>query len=212
MLRVDITGKAVIIGWTATAAAADFVPTSLHGKCPGAVVHGVIFNAIMTGQFWWRAPLWVSILITLLIGLLTTAIVASLPPLRGAICTALVGVGYLAINGIVLFDYGNMIVGAAGPLTSMAAVWSGTTIWKFIAEIAERRRITRRFSSYASRKLVNYVLAHPDEVKFDRPKSATMSVVFTDPGGFHDAFRTRRRKNRRHPQRIPRLDGSDCRA
>ena len=33
-------GRAVLIGWTATASIADFLPTSLHPRCPAAVVLG----------------------------------------------------------------------------------------------------------------------------------------------------------------------------
>ena len=50
-LRSELNGKAVIIGGTATSFS-DSRPTPLHIDCPGVVIHGVIFNSIMTGYFW----------------------------------------------------------------------------------------------------------------------------------------------------------------
>ena len=34
----------------------DLRPTSLDYACPGIVIHGAIFNAIMTGKMWRVAP------------------------------------------------------------------------------------------------------------------------------------------------------------
>jgi hypothetical protein len=33
----------------------DWMTTNIHRTCPGVVAHGVIFNAIMTGEFWHAA-------------------------------------------------------------------------------------------------------------------------------------------------------------
>src|SRR5207249_2660650 len=84
-LATQLKDKAVIIGWTATGAIADFVPTSLSEKCPGPVVHGVIFNGIMTGELWRRSPWWVTALISIGIGMLTAVVVGRLQPVRAAL-------------------------------------------------------------------------------------------------------------------------------
>src|SRR5439155_4251663 len=77
-IREYLNGKAALIGWTAVGSIADVIPTSLHSQCPGVVAHGVIFNAIMTRDFWRRPPAWVTPVITALMGLLVTAIVSIL--------------------------------------------------------------------------------------------------------------------------------------
>ncbi|MCC7192243.1 MAG: CHASE2 domain-containing protein [Phycisphaeraceae bacterium] len=180
-LRNQVHGRSVLVGWTATGAAADFVPTSLHAKCPGPVVHGVIFNAIMTGEVWWRASGWTTLAITLVLGLAVTAAVARLSPGLATLASFLLGVGYLFVNAIVLFDYGNLLVNASGPLVAVATVWSGTTLYRFAASIAERRRMKRIFQNYVDPALVDHALENPDAV---RPQVREVTVAFTDLAGF----------------------------
>ncbi len=182
-LAEQVQGRAALVGWTATGVVADFVPTSLHYSCPGPVVHGAVFNAIMTRDFWRRAPRWVTPVLTLLIGLAVTAMVARMPPLWSTIASLAVGFGYFLANGIWLFDRANLIVGAAGPLVAVGLVWSGCTLYKFVAEKAERMLVERRFRSYVDPALVDYVLEHPEQATLDGQVSE-LTVVFTDLAGF----------------------------
>ena len=93
-LREIVHGKAVLIGWAATSQVADTVPTPLHSKCPGVVIHGTIFNAIMTGRFLTRTPVWMDLLITTLFGVLTTVLASRLPPTRAFLCALTVALLY----------------------------------------------------------------------------------------------------------------------
>jgi adenylate cyclase len=181
-LSQSLKGKGVLIGWTATAAIADFVPTSLHEKCPGVVVHGVIFNGIMTGEMWRRAPWWVAAVAATALGLITALAVGWFSPVRAVIVAGTLVVGYALLNGVVLFDYGNRIVDAAGPLTTVAVVWGGCTLTRVMVEGSERKKITQRFSSYNDPKLVDYVLENPDLTFEGEDREVT--VVFTDLAGF----------------------------
>ncbi len=178
-----LDGKAVIMGWTATGAIADFVPTPLHALCPGVVVHGVVFNAIMTGEVWSRAPGWLTSVILIALALATIAAVCLLSPEPATGVCAVLAIAYLLINGFIFFDKYDTIVGAAGPLTAIAFAWGGCTLFRFIVERAERARITARFSSYVDPALVNYVIEHPEKAKLDGERKE-LSVVFTDLQGF----------------------------
>ncbi len=181
-VRKQLQDKAVFIDWTAVGRI-DFYPTSLHPKCPGAVIQGVIVNGILTGELWRRGPRWVTALITFLIGLLITLLVALLPPWRALFYTILIMLGYGLINGELLFDYGNLIVGAAGPLAVSALVWFGLTLTNYIAEKRARSQIRKRFSSYVDPALVDYCEEHPDMDVF-AGQVREMSVAFTDLAGF----------------------------
>jgi CHASE2 domain-containing sensor protein/class 3 adenylate cyclase len=182
--------KAVLVGWTATGVIADFFPTSLHPRCPGVVLHGVVFNQVMTGEVWRTLPPWVTLAATLAVGLLATAAVSLLSPARALAACAILAVAYLGLNGYLLFDYGNLVVGAAGPLVAVGAVFTGGTLAKLLVERWERARITRRFSSYVDPKLVEYVLEHPDQAHFEG-QVREMSVVFCDVAGFTRLTETR---------------------
>ncbi|MGB7158052.1 MAG: SpoIIE family protein phosphatase, partial [Tepidisphaeraceae bacterium] len=137
-----IKDKGVLIGWTATGAA-DVVTTSLHARCPGVVVHGVIANAILTGNWWRSAPAWVAAIFTVALGLLTAAAVGYFSPFKAAIVALALLIGYLALNGVAIFDYGDHLVGAAGPVVAVAAVWVGCGLMRFAHEALERIRVAR---------------------------------------------------------------------
>jgi class 3 adenylate cyclase len=178
-LRQLVHDKAVLIGWAATSQVADMVPTSLHAKCPGVVIHGTIFNAIMTGRFLTRIPEWGNISITAIFGLLTTVLASRLSPTRACLYALGIAAFYTAFNGIFLFDYLHRIVDLAGPLAAIALVWAGCTLTRLLAESIERAHITRRFRSYVDPTLVNYLVANPDNVRLTGEKRE-LTVCFTD--------------------------------
>jgi adenylate cyclase len=122
-------------------------------------------------------------LITLVAGLLTTAIVARLGPLKALCATMLLAGSYVAFNALILFDYGHWIVGLAGPLLANAVIWGALTLTRQIIEAQERARITRRFQNYVDPTLVNYVIEHP-ELEWLEGEVREMTVVFTDLAGF----------------------------
>jgi class 3 adenylate cyclase len=180
-LKDQINGRAVFIGRTASGML-DLFPTAIQPVCPGVVIHGMAYNAIMTGEFWRHAPHWVTFLITVAIGLAVTAANGFLKPSGALGVTAALAVVYLLVNGLLLFDYGNWCLGVAGPIVALALVWSTGALAGFLIEAAERARITKRFSSYVDKKLVDYILEKPD-AKLDG-QVREMSVVFTDLAGF----------------------------
>ncbi len=181
-LKRMLNGKAVFIGWTATGVL-DFYPTSLHAKCPGVVIHGTVFNGIMTGRMWERMPDGVTALFTVLLGAAVTIFVAALTPLRAAISTISLAAAYYLFNGYIAFDYGHKSLGLAGPTMVIVLVSVTLTIIRYRAAEAERNRLTKRFRSYVDPKLVNYVIENPDEVRLTGTVKE-MSVVFTDLEGF----------------------------
>ena len=182
-VRDSLQGRAVLVGWIATSIAADSVPTSLHRRCPGVVVHGALYNALVTQEFWRRAPPWTSLVLTIAIGVCVTLATGFLSPLRAMLTSLAIGIGYLVANGIILFDKYNLIVNAAGPLVAAAVVWSGCTVFRFVGERLERARITRRFRSYVDPALVDYVIEHPEQAQLDG-QIRELTVVFTDLAGF----------------------------
>ncbi len=181
-LKKLVHNKAVLIGWTATGKN-DMVPTSLHSKCPGVMVHGTVFNAIMTGNFVRVAPLWVTLLCVLGIGGLTTLAVSEFSPWAGLVRAVALMFAYSVLNGVLLFGLMSRVVGIAGPLAVVPVVWGGCTVLRFFFERNDRRRIEQRFSTRVDPQLVQYVMENPDRIWFDG-EERVMTVVFTDLAGF----------------------------
>lgn len=181
-LREQLQGRAVLMGWTALGKV-DYKVTPLHPRCPGHVIHGVIFNAIMTGHVLRHLADHYATIVTLLIGLVATACAAWLTPVRALIAAIALAGAYWVVNGLLLYDYAGLLLQAAGPTTVVGIVWGGCTVYRFVIERRERTRITRRFSSYVDPALVNYVVEHSEQVRLDG-QIRELSVVFTDLAGF----------------------------
>jgi len=180
-LENAIKGKAVLLGFAA--AGLDFVPTTLHGRCPGVMVHGAIVNGVLTNTFPRRAADWINALLILGLGGLTVSATTYFTPIRALlIAVALAGI-YLFVNCVILFAKYHVIANLTGPLASILVGWGGCSLMRFLRELAERARITRRFSTYVDPTLVNFVLKHPETDVFEG-QVREMTVVFSDLAGF----------------------------
>jgi class 3 adenylate cyclase/CHASE2 domain-containing sensor protein len=178
----QLAGRALLLGGTGTGQT-DMRTTTLFFSCPGVVIHGAIVNGILTGRMWRVAPETVTLWVTAAMGIFAAFAVCLLSPALAFGASAALAIGYLAFNGYVLFDYHSLIVGAAGPMLAVGLVYLGTTLTNFITEVAERKRITRRFSNYVDPALVKWVQDHPHQTRFDG-ESREMTIGFTDLAGF----------------------------
>ncbi|MDB5322322.1 MAG: adenylate/guanylate cyclase with Chase sensor [Phycisphaerales bacterium] len=178
-LRKIVAGKAVIVGSTGSSSGADFFTTSLHPYCPGSVVHGVIFNAIMTRNLWSLAPNWIAYLIAICFGLIMTFAVSKLTPWGSTAVAILLVTSFSAVNGFWLFDRHSVVLNASAPLAAVILVWAGCTA----ANAGERFRIMQTLRGYIDPGLVTYLTEHSEKDLF-RPRMAELTVVFTDLQGF----------------------------
>lgn len=181
-LKSKLNGKAILVGWTAEGRMDD-IPTSLHPSVPGVVAHGVMFNAILTGEVWQKATPWIARFFTLFMGLTITLAVAKMTPAKALLSAVVLAGSYVLFNCIILFDLNNLVVGMAAPLLAVIVVWASGTMLRFIVERREKAFITRRFRSYVDPALVNFVMENPDRASF-AGEVREMSVVFTDLQGF----------------------------
>ena len=147
------------------------------------VIQGMVINGILTRYLSREAPRWMTVLITLLIGILVTFASAYLQPKPAMVCTIGVMVAYFMINGVVLFSWQKIMVGAAAPLTAAFLVWSTLFAVRTITDATHKAKVKKRFSSYVDPTLVNYVMENIDTVRFDG-LVRDMTVVFTDLAGF----------------------------
>jgi adenylate cyclase len=112
-----------------------------------------------------------------------TAAAAFLTPTRALVVAGCLMTGYTLFNGLLLFDYGNLVLGAAAPLLCVAGVWQGCTLIRLIVERYQRSRIENRFRSYVDPALVDYVVENPEQIKLEG-QVREMTVCFTDLGNF----------------------------
>ncbi len=157
------------------------MPTSLHRACPGVVIHGLVTNAILSQNWIVKTPWWVAVLTTLFAGLVTTTLVALLPPFEGIAAAALVAICYSLFDGYIMYSRFGLILDPAGPTIAGGMVYTGCTLLRFIIERKERNYIIGRFSRYVDPKLVEYVQANRSILAGE---TRELTVVFTDLQGF----------------------------
>ncbi len=181
-LKHKLNSKDMLVGWSATGAIADFVPTPLHSRTPGVIAHGLVYTALKTSEIWLPVSVGANLLMILGLGLATTLMMTRLSPTLGGMFSLILLVAFVAGGSYFLFDYSNLVFELAGPVVVIPAVWIGAVATRVSIEQAERRQITARFRSYVDPALVNYVLENPT-AKLDGERRQ-MTVVFTDLAGF----------------------------
>ena len=182
-LREVLDGKLVFVGWIATGAIADFYPTAMGARTPGVTIHAAIAEGALTGHWIAQAPWWADLLALLALGAAGTAAAGSLSPGRSWGAALVAGGGYLALNAAALFDAGDLLVAGAAPLAALALAWAAGTTARAVLDRKEKAVIRRQFRSRVSPQLVDYLLAHPEQMNMEG-EERELTSMFTDFAGF----------------------------
>jgi len=175
--------KIVFIGSTAIGVY-DLRVTPFSNTFPGLEVHANVADNILRQNFLFR-PGWASLFdlaAILFMGLVTGLV---LPRLRALFSVLLIGVlflGYLVASQA-LFVLNGVWLNAVYPLLTMVIVYTAVTLYRYIVEEREKRKIRGAFSFYVTPSVVNEMLKYPDKLKLGGDKKE-LSVLFSDIRGF----------------------------
>jgi adenylate cyclase len=175
--------KIVFVGSTALAVY-DLRVTPFSNVYPGLEVHANVADNILRQTFLFR-PNWASffdLAAILFMGLVTGLV---LPRLRALFSVLLIGVlfaGYLVISQG-LFVRKGIWLNTIYPLLTMVLVYTAVTLYRYIVEEREKRKIRGAFSFYVNPSVVNEVLKDPEKLKLGGDKKE-LSVLFSDIRGF----------------------------
>lgn len=183
LLREKVEGRLVFIGWTATGAAADFVPTAIGSRTPGVVVHATVAHMALTGSAVRFPPAGIAPAMIVLLGLLCTLAAARFSTLPSAIAACLLLAAYIGIGGVWLFAADDLLMPLTAPATAGGASWIACTALQAAISQRERQRITRQFKARVSTQLVDYLVANPQAVSMTG-EEREMTVLFGDIAGF----------------------------
>jgi adenylate cyclase len=175
--------KIVFVGSTALGVY-DLRVTPFSNVYPGLEVHANVADNILRQTFLFR-PGWASLfdLATILFMGLVTGLV--LPRLRALFSVLLIGVlfaGHLVISQGLFVRHG-IWLNAVYPLLTMVIVYTAVTLYRYIVEEQEKRKIRGAFSFYVNPSVVNEVLKNPGKLKLGGDKKE-LSVLFSDIRGF----------------------------
>ena len=174
--------KIVLVGATAVGIY-DLRVTPFDSIFPGIEIHANILDNILQQDFLVR-PGWVAVLdlaAIIVIGLFLGLIL----PRFSAIVGPLLGVGLTAVFGVanyVMFTRG-LWINFTYPLMTLLLVYSSITVFRYVTEERERKKIKGAFSYYVNPSVVTEMLKYPDKLKLGGDKRV-MTVLFSDIRNF----------------------------
>lgn len=182
-----VGGKICFIGYSYTGATADFVHTSIDGKTPGVLIHAAVANSILNSQlepsFLRPAPVWMSVAATAILGALGAFIAVRTAVLLSPLLLVLLMSVWIAFDGIVLWDKGNLVVAEAGPLAAAFFGWLLVTLHRLLIEQRGRKRTEERFRAYVPPDVVDILVNNP-ALSSMAPQKRELTMFFSDIEGF----------------------------
>ncbi|MEP6998080.1 MAG: adenylate/guanylate cyclase domain-containing protein, partial [Betaproteobacteria bacterium] len=175
--------KIVVVGATAIGIG-DIRSTPFGPVSAGPEIHATVIDNILTGDFIAR-PRWSQIFDLLAIVILPLLVAAVLPRVSafGGLAFS-VGVFVLFVGvAYELFVRAHAWLNMVYPVFALAATYTMLTVYRYLTEERERRRITRTFQHYVSTEVIEQVLNDPERLKLGG-EERVLSVLFTDLAGF----------------------------
>ena len=180
-LKKEVSGRICLVGSAATGAA-DFIPTPVHRRTPGVVMHANILNTILSDRFVRAPSVWVSAILILLAGMLVTLVTASRGPIESVILLLTAIIGYLFVAAGVWNGWTYWVV-ITSPIAAMLLVFTVITVYRQLTEQRQRRQITSTFKQYLSPAMVDELVNDPTQASLGGQKRQ-ISCLFSDLAGF----------------------------
>jgi len=182
LVRSRAAGRICLVGSTATSSA-DFVPTPLHPRTPGGVVHGNIVSTILAGRFVRPAGAVAAVLVVLLAGTAVAAIAAWRPMLQAALVAAGLAAAYLAFAAWAAFGLLDLWLPIVGPLAAVVASYLAVAVFRQLTEQRAKQQIRKMFAHALSPMLVDRLLVDPSLAELGGQRRH-ITCMFSDLAGF----------------------------
>ncbi len=148
----------------------------------GVETHAHAIQTILDANYIIQPDYYLENLLVLLFVIFTLAISVIFGPIAGGIF-AVVILGIYGYFSIWLFDNHNVWVEWLPPIAAVVIALVMNTIYEFILEQREKKRIRGMFSTYMSPKILKYLEDHPDAFRLTGEKRES-SIFFSDVQGF----------------------------
>ena len=176
-----LKGKIAIIGTTAPTLQ-DMRATPIADVYPGVEVHANMITGILDGEVKQR-PLYVigaEVVLLLIGGIAFALLIPRLSALWATLVTAL-GMALIAAFNYAVWQ-GGLVLPLAASLLVAASIYVLNMAYGYFVESRSKRRLAGRFREYVPPEVVEKMELDPD--KYDKPKSAELTILFSDIRGF----------------------------
>ena len=177
--KEDFKGKIVLVGATATGIY-DARVTPFDTGLPGVEIHATVIDNILHRDFilqpdWiWAINIPAIILMSLIPGLL----IPRLSPLRGAPISMGLLFIYMAANWYFLVNQ-RIWINLVYPILAFSGVFVAVTVYQYVTEEREKRKIRSAFQFFVSPGVVNEILKDPGKLKLGGERKV-LTVLFSD--------------------------------
>ena len=183
--RSKIEGSILFIGLSG-AGVADFKTTPTHVSVPGVAVHAQIAEQMILGSYLTRpdwatgAELFFLLIVGTILVLLVPRLGAGWSALTAGVCVAFgVGLSWYTFSA----DSVRLLIDPVYPVFIVGIVFFSGSILSYLRSEQDRRQLRGMFGMYVSRKLVDRLVAHPEEVVIGG-EMRPLTVMFIDVRGF----------------------------
>ncbi len=175
--------KIVLVGATAIGLY-DMRNTPFAAVYPGLEIHATVIDNILEKAFIHK-PKWTRIfdaMTIVLFALILGLLIPRLSAIKGVVLTTGVFVLYIFVTQW-LFSHALLWVNMVYPLLGLVLIYTSLTIYRYLTEERERKKIRGAFSHYVSSAVVNEVLKNPEKLKLGGDMKE-LTVLFSDIRGF----------------------------
>jgi len=175
--------KIVLVGATAIGLY-DMRNTPFAAVYPGLEIHATVIDNILEKAFIHK-PKWTRIfdaMAIVLFALILGLLIPRLSAIKGVVLTSGVFVLYIFVTQW-LFSHALLWVNMVYPLLGLVLIYTSLTIYRYLTEERERKKIRGAFSHYVSSAVVNEVLKNPEKLKLGGDMKE-LTVLFSDIRGF----------------------------
>jgi adenylate cyclase len=178
-----LKGKIVLIGATATGIY-DMRVTPFSAVYPGVEIHATVIDNILHQNFlihsgWTK---FLDVCTIIVVGLIMGLAVPRMKAVAGiGLSLALISAFVLA-NTAIFVRY-NVWMNLIYPALTMMTIYLGITVYRYVTEEREKKKVRGAFQYYLTASVVNEILKDPSKLKLGGDKK-NLSVMFSDIRGF----------------------------
>jgi adenylate cyclase len=175
--------RIVLVGATAVATY-DLRNTPFDPRYPGTEVHATVIDNILTQRFMAK-PGWLpafDLLAIVGMGALTGIALTRLTPVRGVLFTAGLFAFYIFVARSIFVRAGLWLT-IVYPLLALTTVYIALTVYYYVTEQRERKKIKGTFKQYVAEHVVEEMIKDPARLKLGGEEKV-LTVLFSDLEGF----------------------------
>ena len=158
--------------------------TTLSPLYSGVEIQATVIDNILSQRFM-TSPKWSKIyglFAIVLLAAVSGIVVAYVGPLQGLLCVLVLGASHVFIARWLFINAG-VWLNTVYPVLALVANYTALSVYDYMTEARERRRIKETFSHYVAPVVIEEMLKEPERLKLGGEEK-TLTVLFCDLQGF----------------------------